>query len=377
MDKLFVTTDLQREVLAKICSLRDGFKKREPMLDEIGACPFENIEALKAIGYTGLTVPKIYGGAGITLTDFILFQEVIAMGSGPTALAIGWHLGIVKDIFENGLWLDAQLFEWFCQESLAGKLVNRAASELATGSPTRGGRPQTTAKKAGDGYVLNGEKVFTTLAPSLDYFLVTADLGEEIGEFLVPKDLAGVSIEQWWDSVSMRGTASEKLILNDVKVPSRFLVNYQKGPKKYNGWLLHIPACYLGMAQAAANEAVSFAKGYQPNSLKEPISSLPSIRQQIGEMELELTQARHFLYSVCQMYDQGLDVSMELGAVKHTVTNMALSVVDKAMRITGARSLSQANPMWRYYLNIRAGLHNPPMDDAVISGLAKRAIEQN
>jgi len=377
MDALFVKSKLQQEILFKLAPLLDEFKKREPLLDHKGAYPSENIEELKRIGYTGLTVPKTYGGEEISLTDFILFQEAVATGSGPTALSIGWHLGIMMDIHKQSLWKDEALFEWFCQEALAGKLVNRAASEVATGSPTRGGKPQTTAIEVAGGYALNGEKVFTTLAPALDYFLVTASLADEVAEFLVPRELTGVSIEPWWDSVSMRGTASEKLVLEQVEVPKKFLVNIVNKPKQANnGWLLHIPACYLGMAQAAATEATQFAKNYQPNSLNAPISTLPAIRQQIGEMELELTQARHFLYSICEKYDEGLDVSAELGAVKHTVTNMALSVVDKAMRIYGARSLSEANPMWRYYLNIRAGLHNPPMDDAVISSLAARALER-
>ncbi|MFP9202776.1 acyl-CoA dehydrogenase family protein, partial [Enterococcus faecalis] len=65
----------------------------------------------------------------------------------------------------------------------------------------------------------------------------------------------------------------------------------------------------------------------------------------------------------------------ELGAAKHIVTNAALSVVDKAMRIVGAKSLERTNPLQRYYRDVRAGLHNPPMDDAVIHKLAAEAFE--
>jgi alkylation response protein AidB-like acyl-CoA dehydrogenase len=64
----------------------------------------------------------------------------------------------------------------------------------------------------------------------------------------------------------------------------------------------------------------------------------------------------------------------ELSAVKHIVTNGAARIVDIAMRIVGARSLYRSNPMQRYYRDVRAGLHNPPMDDMVISLLSKRAL---
>ncbi|WP_314733404.1 acyl-CoA dehydrogenase family protein [Anaerobacillus sp. CMMVII] len=65
----------------------------------------------------------------------------------------------------------------------------------------------------------------------------------------------------------------------------------------------------------------------------------------------------------------------ELGAVKHSVVNHAIKIVDLAMRVTGARSLSEKNPLQRYYRDVRAGLHNPPMDDATILLLADDAIQ--
>jgi alkylation response protein AidB-like acyl-CoA dehydrogenase len=64
-----------------------------------------------------------------------------------------------------------------------------------------------------------------------------------------------------------------------------------------------------------------------------------------------------------------------LDKLKHTVTNSAISIVDKAMRIVGAKSLQQSNPLQQYYRDFRAGLHNPPMDDMTIKKLALAAIE--
>lgn len=90
-------------------------------------------------------------------------------------------------------------------------------------------------------------------------------------------------------------------------------------------------------------------------------------------------RARHFLYNVAEAYDDEKRRSLianELGAVKHTVTNSAISIIDKTMRVAGAKSLQRSNPLQRYYRDARAGLHNPPMDDMTIHKLALAAIEQ-
>jgi alkylation response protein AidB-like acyl-CoA dehydrogenase len=70
-----------------------------------------------------------------------------------------------------------------------------------------------------------------------------------------------------------------------------------------------------------------------------------------------------------------MEMGPSLMAVKHVATNAASKVVDLAMRIVGARSLAMSSPLQRHYRDVRAGLHNPPMDDIVISSLANRALE--
>src|SRR5699024_7448645 len=157
---------------------------------------------------------------------------------------------------------------------------NRAATEPATGSPTRGGKPETTARKDRDCWIINGRKTFTTMAPGLDYAIVTASIKDEdkICGFLIPCDKEGVRVENTWDTLGMRGTRSDDLILNNVVVSDEARVEtMEMGSKKRSpmGWLLHIPASYLGVAEAAKNFAVTFAKEYHPNSLPGPIKDVP------------------------------------------------------------------------------------------------------
>lgn len=361
-------------------TLGKKFKERAAQIDEAGAFPFQNIEELVQSGYTTLVLPKEYGGEEIPLYDLVRLQEEIAKADGSTALAIGWHMGIVRHLTETRPW-DESVFKKVALGIKEGKLLNNAASEPETGSPTRGGKPTTKAEKISEGWLINGRKSFTSLAPMLDYFVVSATIAEtgEVGNFLIRKTLDGVAINETWDSIAMKGTGSHDLVLTDVLLKEEDLLTiFQPGKKGANGGMLHVPACYLGIAEAASEYAVEFAKEYTPNSLNSPIIHLPNVKQKIGEMELLLMESKHFLYSVAKLWDQSTqekraELAPELGAVKYSVTNKAIQIVDLAMRVVGARSLSIKNPLQRYYRDVRAGLHNPPMDDATIMLLAERA----
>ncbi|MEN3778534.1 acyl-CoA dehydrogenase family protein [Priestia megaterium] len=370
----------QESTYEKLLPLVEKFKKRAFKIDEEGTFPFENIQELKEAGYTRLSLESKYGGNELRLYDFLLFQELIAQGDASTALSIGWHMGITMDLREKQPW-NQQMLDFIFKEIEKGALINTAATEPKTGSPTRGGKPETTAVKTKEGWRINGRKTFTTMSPVLNYFLVKASIEgeEEIGLFLIPRETSGLSIEETWDMIAMRGTGSHDLVLENVDIKHDFLVERLGGFKKNepSGWLLHIPACYMGTAIAARDYAVAFAAEYSPNSIEGTISELPNVQRLVGEMELELMQARHFMYSVASKWDETGDrvaLAGELAAVKHVVTNSACTIVDKAMRIVGARSLQRSNPLQRYYRDVRAGLHNPPMDDMTIVNLAKQAF---
>jgi alkylation response protein AidB-like acyl-CoA dehydrogenase len=381
LKEIFVKTDLHREWLQKLNEAGPEFSSRSAEIDEQSKFPKENVNTLVQLGYTSLPVPKAYGGKGIGIYDMVLFQETIASHDSATGLSIGWHMGVTGELYEKKLWDDTML-DFFAKEALKGALINRAVSEALTGSPTRGGRPGTTAVKKDGRWEISGRKTFTTMSPALTYFLTSAWIEEKnaIGFFLLHKDLDGLSIEETWDVISMRGTESHDLVLDRVTVDESMLVEINEGPRgnNINGWVLHIPACYLGIAQAARDYALRFALEYSPNSIQGTISELPNVQRLIGEIDLELIRMRHFIYSVAEAYDDEKRrpfITNELGAVKYTVTNAAIAIVDKAMRIVGAKSLQRQNPLQRYYRDVRAGLHNPPMDDMTIHKLAMGAIQ--
>ncbi|WP_438874660.1 acyl-CoA dehydrogenase family protein [Virgibacillus salexigens] len=246
------------------------FTERGAKHDQANTFPHDNFNDLKQIGYPALTIPSKYGGKGISLTELIKSQEIIARADGPTALGIGWHMGITKHLGENEIW-ESTKYQAFANDVIqTGALLNNAASERATGSPTRGGRPETTAKQTSHGWVIHGRKTFTTLAPVLTYFVVSASIEgtTKTGNFLVKRDRPGVSIDETWDSIAMKGTGSHDLVLNHVSLDkSDYVEELTPGKKAAAGWLLHIPACYLGIARAAQKYALQFATSYSPNSI--------------------------------------------------------------------------------------------------------------
>ncbi|SDN46628.1 Acyl-CoA dehydrogenase [Psychrobacillus sp. OK028] len=383
MSNLYIKTEKQRQWINRLYELEHKFKSKSAEIDEQSVFPHENVEDLIKLGYASLTLPESYGGNGFSVYDMVLLQETLASFDANTALSVGWSLGVVGELYENKLWTKEKL-DFFAAEVLNGALINRSVSEAQTGSPTRGGRPGTTAIKNGDTWVLNGRKIFTTASPVLSYFLTSAWIEEQerVGFFLIPRNSEGLSIEETWDVVSMRGTSSNDLVLNNVVVHESYLVELPEFTSggKINGWLLHIPATYLGIAQAAKDYAVHFANTHSPNSLNGPIAQLPNVQQLIGEIDLELTKARLVIYGVASAYDNESTkelLSNEVSVAKHIVTNSAITIVDKAMRLVGAKSLQRTNPLQRYYRDVRAGLHNPPMDDMTIKKLALSALEED
>lgn len=376
----FIETEQQRQMLAQIHAIGPAIRQAGEAADREGRLATENIEALLDIRYNQLTLPTTYGGLGFGIYDLILCQETLARYDGATALSIGWHVSIVGDAYEKQLWQRAQ-HEFLAQKIVHERaLTNRAVTEKSTGSPTRGGRPEGHATVSGDGFLLNGRKTFTSLSTALTHPIVALWMEDKqaIGYFLVDATAKGVRIDETWDVMAMRGTASHDLVLEDVYVEKEALLETMTGPRgaiRQNGWIIHVPAVYLGIAQAACDYATNFAKTYQPNSLDVTISELPHIQQKIGEMNIKLMTARHFLYSTIRQFETRPEtVTNELGVAKLFVTNTALEVVDLAMRIVGAQSLQQTNPLSRYYRDIRAGLHNPPMDDMTVMKVAKVAI---
>jgi alkylation response protein AidB-like acyl-CoA dehydrogenase len=374
----YIRNEEERARVSKVEELAARFAERAARHDKEGSFPFENFADLHEAGYLKLTVPQEFGGDGVSLYELVMLQERLAYGDGSTALAVGWHIGQILHLRTTRKWPEA-IFAELCRSVVSdGTMINTFASEAASGSPSRGGRPETHAVQADGGWRITGRKTFSTLSPILDRFVVSAYIPDEdcTDDFLIHRS-DRVTLVETWDTIGMRATGSHDVVLDGAFVGKDMRLS-GKGMDDGGGWLLHIPACYMGIAMAARDFALKFARSYRPNHLNEPISSLPSVQHSIGEMEIELRTARTLLYAAADRWDREKEerasLKPELGLAKYAVTNNAINIVDLAMRIVGGASLSRKLPLERYYRDVRAGLHNPPMDNAVLHTLAVAAL---
>lgn len=384
----YIRNEREAAIAERADRLAARFAPRAAEHDREGSFPFENFEDLKQSGYLKLTVPEAYGGEEASAYELVLSQERLARGDGSTALAVGWHVHTLMKLRLSRSWPEP-LFVRLCQDIVRdGIVINELASEPATGSPTRGGRPETTARRTDGGWLLTGRKTFSTLSPILERFTVTAGFegSGKVGSFLVHRG-PGVQVEETWNTLGMRSTGSHDVVLSDVFVPDEeTIVGLDSASPAApfaptEASMLHIPACYIGIAWAARDFALEFARSHKPNSLTVPIAELPNIKRQLGLIEADWLAARSYLYGIADRWDrdeQGrAELKTELELAKYIATNAAISIVDQAMRIVGGLSLSRSYPLERMYRDVRAGLHNPPMDDVVLTNLANRALAES
>ncbi|QKS71198.1 acyl-CoA/acyl-ACP dehydrogenase [Paenalkalicoccus suaedae] len=361
--------------------LKEKFADRAAFYDESAMLPEENIRDLKNAFFLSMTVSERVGGHGLTLVPMLEILTTLAEGDAPTALSFGWHAGYCLELSEDSISPKTEkLLTTIAKEQV---LLNLAQTEKATGSPARGGAPTVSAARRDSGWVINGTKTFTSFAKALDYAVISATVKEtgEKGFFVIDMTKPGVTIEETWDSVSMRATRSDDLVLTDVFVEEDALLKTEAltSPKP-RGWYLLVPAVYLGVAKAARAYAKEFANSYQPSTLPHPIAEVPEVQRKFGEIELALFEAETLLHATARKWEETDlqsrdDLRGDLGATKKIVTEKANIIVDLAMKVVGAKSLSQSCPLQRHFRDVRAGLHNPPAEDLVISQLGKNILK--
>ena len=382
----FPKTERQAECMALAEKLGSFAAERASAHDREGSFPSDSIQALRASGYPALTVPKQYGGWGADPLELALAQERLARGDGSVGLGSWMHLGLIARQATTRTW-PAALFERVCREIVEeGALVNAAASEPALGSPSRGGLTSTTAVRRPDGWLLNGRKSWTSLAPALKYAVVMATV-EDDGQpprranFLVPMATPGVRVEETWDTLGMRGTGSNDVVLEEVLVPLDVRLPGEEAPGigDPRGWNVGSGAVYTGIAVAARDFAVEFARGRRPSGQQgASIAEYQGIQHRVAEIDMLILQSRSILYGTAEAWVERPELrdalAWQVNASKYVATNNAIRVTDLALRVVGSAGLARGLPLERYFRDVRAGLGNPPMDDIALTLIGKAAL---
>ncbi len=386
MDYPYPKTERQAQFIALAESLSGPIAARAATVDREGVFPYENFREMHAAGYLGITIPQELGGLGAGVLEYALAHERIARACGSTALASNMHLSLIGRIDETGMW-PADLLGRVNRDVVAdGALINSVNSEPDLGSPSRGALPTTTAERTPHGWVINGRKRWASLAPALTYMLTLAtvvdgDAPRRRGNFLVPAASTGVRIEQTWDNLGMRGTASDDVVFENVEVPRDALVPIDCStiPGDGLGWsAFGGAAVFLGIGQAARDAAVRYALERRPNGMAGSIAELQTIQGRIAAIEIDLLQARTLLYTTAEWWvarpEECSAQMWRLAAAKYVVTNAVIRATDEALRVAGSAGLAASSPLQRYFRDARTAIGQPPIEDVALTTIGKAAL---
>ena len=372
----FCITEEQRRLRDRCRELSRDFATRAAQHDREASHPYENYAELKAAGLHALNVPRELGGAGIGLLGWSLGLEELAQGCASTALAFTMHLSIVGPIMESPVVPKAT------KERLArlvvneGKLIAGNFSEPGTSGLVGTAIPATRARRVDRGYRISGRKMFASMLEAADYCAVLAYPDESTSPtagilLLVPRDAEGRRVEAVWDTLGMRATRSDSMVLNDCWVPedaclvrSEDIVAFRRAAANWL-WGSYTPV-YLGIAVAAYDAIVAGVRGRTPPGFTQSLAYHPDVRRQVAEMSVDLEAARLLVYHSAWLSDTEGPTPAALAAMyraKYFVGEAVTRITRTAMTLGGGHALFKTSPLERLFRDgAAAPVQFPPRD---------------
>lgn len=356
--------------------------------DRDASFPFDSLGVLQEAGLLGLTVPRALGGTDASLVRCVAAVGAVAQGCPATALIFAMQL-IHQRVLAHSLHWPAALREQVGRDAVQnGALINALRVEPGLGSPSRGGLPETTARRVPGGWALTGRKIYSTGSPGLSWFLVWARTDEatpRVGLILVPAAAAGISIVHTWDHLGLRASGSHDVPFDgSTVVPDENLVDMRlpaawgRPDAEHAVWNnMLICSLYTGVAIAARDWLLGFLRDRVPSNLGAPLATLPRMQEAVGVVEALLATNRRLIGSAAADYDAGSGPStVECNLIKVTVAENAISVVQQAVALTSNHGLLRANPLERHLRDVLcARIHTPQSDAAhVAAGRASLGI---
>ena len=362
------------------------FATRAAKYDLEGSFPHENIKALQQSGFMAAAVPEEFGGLGVEAhLDFLTAQSRLARGCASTAIASNMH--IVSTRVMATIWKQRTTQPEGMVAATEGFLKAVGAGQLVTCVPgTEAGTdissPMTELTPDGDSYVLNGRKMFGTLSPAAQIMFSTARLKQDDGSYrvmlcVVPKGTPGATVLENWDALGMRASGSGEIIYENVKLPAGSVIPQGdwgviggSGLLDAGGFGTSLPACFLGIAEAAQQIAIDILQRRKGSKQTRMADRVP-LQLLIGQNETDLFVMRAAIERVARMLEasgastegESRDVTRELQASKWTVEHRAMDVVNRAMTMSGGAGYMTGHPLSRLYRDVRAGPFMQPFGE--------------
>ncbi|PLT32473.1 acyl-CoA dehydrogenase family protein [Bacillus sp. V5-8f] len=306
------------------------------------------------LGIMGIPFPEQYGGAGGDTISYAIAVEEIGKACGGTGLSYAAAVSLgASPIYYFGT--EEQKQKYLVPLAKGETLAAFGLTEPNAGSDAGG--TQTQAVLDGDEYIINGEKCWITNAGYSRTVTVTAVSGKDergkniISAFIVPTDTPGVTINCNYEKMGVRASNTCAIILQDVRVPKEnILGDSQKGFKQFlytlDGGRISIAALAVGVAQAAFDRALSFAK--ERKQFGQPISNFQAIQFKLADMAMEIELARNMVYKAAWLKDHNKPFTKESAYAKLFASEMAFRASNQAIQIHGGSGYMREYEVERY-----------------------------
>jgi alkylation response protein AidB-like acyl-CoA dehydrogenase len=335
-------------------------KPKAGEFDEQAVLHQEAFEKMAPMGLLGLVIPERYGGAGVDAISMAIAIEQFGWADGGTALSVAAHNGLgCAPIVMFGD--DDQKKRWLPSLSTGdGGLGALALTEPDAGSDLVGGIT-TRAHLDGDTWIINGSKAWITnaSAASLVITLCRTDLNggsHSLSLIVVPTDADGLHIHPPEKKMGVRASPTHALTFEEVRVPADYILGkvgegLRQTLQTLDGGRVSIAALSVGLAQAAFEEAVRYAKERQ--SFGKKLADHQAIQWMIADAAVQIEAARMLVYRAAWMKDRGEFFNREAAIAKLFATEMAEQVSRNAIQILGSYGYSREYPVERIYRDAR------------------------
>jgi butyryl-CoA dehydrogenase len=323
-------------------------------IDEKGKVPPDLIAEMASLGFLGIYVPETYGGAGLDALSYALVCEEINRACASTGVVMSSHVSLVVDpLLHYGS--DAQKDRFLRPLATGAKLGCFALSEPASGSDAAAMR--TSARRDGDGWVLNGTKNFITNGASADLAIVFAQTDPNarkrgIAAFVVEKGTPGFSVGKLEHKLGIRGSDTAQLLFQDCRVPAANLLGEAGGGFKIalstlDGGRISIAAQAVGIARACLEDSLAYAK--EREAFGKKIVEFQAIQWKLADMATEIDAARLLVWRAATLKDRGEDHILAAAQAKLFASDVAVRAARECVQIFGGYGYLTDFPAERHY----------------------------
>jgi alkylation response protein AidB-like acyl-CoA dehydrogenase len=319
----------------------------------------ENLGKLAGLGFMGLNVKADYGGSETGVIAFSVALTEIARACASTAVTVSVNNMVCEVIQAVGSEAQRQKY---IPRICSGEYLAGAFALTETGAGSDPAALTTTAVRDGDGWVLNGNKVFITSAPYAGVFVAwavtdrSAPKGKGISCFLVEAGTPGCIVGRAEEKLGQHASATNEVLFQDCRVPGSALMGrlndgFRVAVGELAGGRIGIGSLALGIGQAAMEAAGRYA--LERKQFGRSISDFQAIQWKIADAATELDAARLLLMNAAFRKEQGRSFAKEASMAKLFATEAANRACYEALQIFGGYGYTTDFPAERYCRDVR------------------------